>query len=91
MTGRRSGAALGLQARFGRVAELVAMAIANRRSFDEELSRELERVTRTHGAAALLGGGGARSVYAKAGGRDQTVAAPASLSSAEERVNPAAA
>jgi diguanylate cyclase (GGDEF)-like protein len=43
------------------------------------------------GAAALLGGADRALYMAKAGGRDQTVAAPASLSSAEERVKPAAA
>jgi diguanylate cyclase (GGDEF)-like protein len=43
------------------------------------------------GGAALLAGADRALYMAKAGGRDQTVAAPASLSSAEERVKPAAA
>lgn len=43
------------------------------------------------GGTALLAGADRALYMAKAGGRNQTVAAPASLSSADERVNPAAA
>ncbi len=55
------------------------------------LSAGVNSNRRGGGGAALLGGADRALYMAKAGGRDQTVAAPASLSSAEERVKPAAA
>jgi diguanylate cyclase (GGDEF)-like protein len=57
------------------------------------LSAGVNSVRRNVRAAALLAGADRALYMAKAGGRDQTVAAPASASasSAEERVNPAAA